>query len=90
MATYWSDMCWKKTCLYRILDKDGDLLYVGISTNPEMRMYKHKRHQPWWSEVDGVTYEWFPDRSSAQAAERSAIHHEDPAYNVVRPRMECC
>ena len=24
------------------------------------------------------------------AAERSAIHHEHPVYNVVRPRMECC
>lgn len=90
MATYWSDMYWKQTCLYRIWDADGALLYVGISTNPDMRMYKHKRHQPWWSEVDGVSYEWFPNRESAQGAERSAIHHENPTHNVVRPRMECC
>ncbi len=90
MATYWSDMCWKQTCLYRIWDAEGALLYVGISTNPDMRMYKHKRRQPWWAEVDSVSYEWFPNRESAQGAERSAIHHEHPVYNVVRPRMECC
>lgn len=90
MTTYWSDMYWKKTCVYRIFGADDELLYVGISTNPDMRMYKHKQHQPWWSEVEGTTYQWFPDRASAQAAERSAIHHESPVYNVVRPRMECC
>lgn len=90
MATYWSDMYWRKTCVYRLFDGGGGLLYVGISTNPEMRMYKHRRHQPWWPEVVDIRHDWFPDRESAQQEERSAIHHENPAHNVVRAKLECC
>ena len=89
MATYWSDMYDQKTCLYRFFAADGRLLYVGISMNFRARLDKHRR-RTWWPEVADQSLEWFPDRESAQRAERRAIHDENPAYNLVRPRMECC
>lgn len=89
MATYWSDMCDKPTCLYRIYDADERLLYVGISNNLDGRMSKHRRRD-WWRDARYMEVRWFDDRTSALSAERHAIRDEDPIYNVTRPRLECC
>lgn len=89
MATYYSDMYKRRTCVYRIYGINEELLYVGISMNLLGRMAKHRRRE-WWPLARYMETEWFPDRESAKDAERSAIHHENPVYNVVRPRMECC
>lgn len=87
--TYYSDYCNKPSCVYRLYAANGDLLYVGMTRNPAGRIPFHKR-KPWGQLIDRHTIEWFPDRESAKAAERSAIHHENPIHNLVRPRMECC
>jgi excinuclease UvrABC nuclease subunit len=84
MATYWSDMYWRRTCVYRAYDADGALLYVGLSMNLEGRLSKHRR-SAWWPKADEITVQWFENRESAQAAERAAIRDEDPIYNIVRP-----
>lgn len=89
MATYWSDMCWRRTLVYRFYSADGELLYVGLTANLEGRLGKHRRRS-WWPDVARITTEEFPDRTTAQIAERSAIHHENPLHNLVRPRLECC
>lgn len=87
--TYYSDFCWKPSAVYRIYDAEGELLYVGMATRPENRIVRH-RAKPWGDQIDYWTEEWFDNREAAKAAERSAIHHEDPVYNLMRPRMECC
>lgn len=87
--TYYSDYCDKPSCVYRLYDTDGDLLYVGMTVNPLGRIPAHRR-KLWGSEIDHQTLEWFPNREAAKAAERSAIHHEQPAHNLVRPYMGCC
>lgn len=88
---YYGDMVDRRTCVYRIYGAapDFDLLYVGISMNLEGRITKHRR-KPWWPLAAHIEVTWFDGREAAKAAERSAIHHEDPIYNVTRPRMECC
>lgn len=87
--TYYSDMVDQRTCVYRLYDAEGELLYVGMSMNLAGRLSKHHMRS-WWPEVAETVVEWFPGREAAKAAERSAIHHENPRYNLVRPRMECC
>lgn len=87
--TYYSDYCDKPSCVYRLYGEDGALLYVGMTTNPLGRIPQHKR-KPWGPQIASQTVEWHPNREAAKAAERSAIHHENPAYNLVRPAMECC
>lgn len=75
--------------LYRFFDATGQLLYVGLTSDPGRRMGQHRVEKPWWSEVANVTIQTYPDRESVAAAERAAIRTETPRYNVactMRPR----
>jgi predicted GIY-YIG superfamily endonuclease len=70
------------TALYRLRDRSGDLLYVGITENPERRYNDHAKDKSWWPDVDDRSVEWFPTRNHAIAAEAEAIHTERPRHNV--------
>lgn len=70
------------TALYRLYDAAERLLYVGISTQPEIRWTQHATDKPWWSLVRGRKVEWHPDRAAAENAEHAAIQAEDPLYNA--------
>jgi hypothetical protein len=84
------------TAIYRLFDRSGSLLYVGVSVEPRTRIKTHIRDMPWGREVDGsrTRIEWAPDRPTALAVEASAIAEEAPAYNVTgsekapRPRQD--
>jgi predicted GIY-YIG superfamily endonuclease len=89
VATYWSDMCDRRTTVYRFYDSAGTLLYVGLTMNLRGRLDKHHR-RPWWPQVASMETVDYPDRESAKSAERYAIHHENPVHNITRPRLECC
>ena len=69
--------------LYRMRDKDGRLLYIGISTSAPRRWMQHDLDK-WWAE-SACTFERvkFPDLRSARAAERAAIEVEAPMHNVL-------
>lgn len=84
MARYYSDMVNMPTCVYRAYDKDGALLYVGISMNLESRLTKH-RSSAWWPLTDEITIKWYGGREEAKAAEREAIRTEAPRFNLSRP-----
>jgi predicted GIY-YIG superfamily endonuclease len=71
------------TALYRLRDKGGTLLYVGISSDPLRRWPEHASDKPWWSDVSDLSLEWFEDRPAALAAEARAIRTEKPLHNVV-------
>jgi DNA invertase Pin-like site-specific DNA recombinase len=72
--------------LYRHYSKDGDLLYVGLSSNVISR---HKRHRagaktqsPWFDDVYKVTFDILEtDKQKALEVERDAIHQEKPMMN---------
>lgn len=66
--------------VYRCFSDLGELLYVG-SGNFGKRMAEHAQ-KLWFSQVRGVTVEWFTDELEARLAERRAIHIEHPKYNV--------
>jgi predicted GIY-YIG superfamily endonuclease len=75
------------SALYRCYDADGELLYVGITSNPRVRMNSHRAHAQWWESCVRRTMEWYPSRPEALAAERKAISDENPRHNVVRPHL---
>lgn len=70
-----------RTALYRLYDKSGKLLYVGITSNPAARFAKHKADKPWWPRVARKDVEWYDKRANALAAEELAIKVTDPQYN---------
>lgn len=72
--------------LYRFFNKDGDLLYVGISSKLGNRFHEHSKNQPWYEEIVGSTVAHYPTREAALDAERDAIKAERPLYNVVHNR----
>lgn len=72
------------TSLYRLFDRGGRLLYVGVSATTLARLCQHAASKRWWPDVERVEVEHFPSRAEALRAEFDAIHAEAPAYNVAR------
>ena len=72
----------KRTCLYRHYDKEGILLYVGISLNIIIRTAKHENKSHWWRQICNIKIQHFSTRKEAEEAEREAISKENPLYNV--------
>jgi predicted GIY-YIG superfamily endonuclease len=72
----------KKTFLYRHFDKDGKLLYVGISLNHMARLQQHKEASKWFDQIANVKVEQFATRMEAMLAETKAINEENPIYNI--------
>jgi prevent-host-death family protein len=70
------------TALYRLYDDAEQLIYVGISTQPETRWMQHATDKPWWPMVRRKEVEWHPGRSQAEQAERTAVRTEEPLYNT--------
>lgn len=69
--------------VYRFYDDAGELLYVGLTNNPNRRFSEHADTKAWWHEVDETEIEWFTTRFEAEAAESVAIWQEEPRYNIV-------
>lgn len=72
----------ERTALYRFYGADGDLLYVGISIDPDGRWKAHRDNKEKWVPfVARRTVEWLDSRPEALDAEARAIRSERPRYN---------
>lgn len=69
-----------RTQLYRHFDKDGTLLYVGISLSAVARLSQHKASS-WFDQIAMITVETHPTLEVALERERAAIRIEKPIYN---------
>jgi hypothetical protein len=69
--------------LYRMYDRAGRLLYVGISFNAGERATQHAETKPWWPHVDHIRIEHLEcSREDALRKERWTIWEEEPLHNV--------
>ena len=80
--------------LYRMYDKDGRLLYVGISKSALARYAQHAAEKAWIGEVVRMDVQTIPcARDEIVKIESRAIEQEQPRYNVAgnsradRPRQ---
>lgn len=71
--------------VYRLKDKDGVLLYIGVTGNVAKRKIQHARVQPWWGDVASTVVQCFDSREAAEAAEAAAIVSENPVHNRKAP-----
>lgn len=71
----------QRTALYRLYDADYELLYIGISTDPEKRFKAHAHDKNWWHCVKYVDLTWFASFPAARRAELAAHLAERPPYN---------
>jgi hypothetical protein len=74
------------TQLYRHYDKEGRLLYIGLSYSAWRRLVDHAIHSPWFQHIAVVTIETLPNRAAAIEAEREAIRVEKPLMNTMYNR----
>ena len=76
------------TAVYRLYDRRGTLLYVGISRNLSARFAQHASEKSWWPEVARKTAMLYGSRREAMKAELTAIHTEKPVHNIAGVRAE--
>ena len=67
--------------LYRHFDKEGTLLYVGMSGLSIKRLLNHKANSKWFKDIATVTIEHYQDKNTCAVAEREAIKKELPPNN---------
>lgn len=67
--------------VYRLLDSDGALLYVGQTSDVERRLQQHAATQEWWNEVAGFEWVSMGTRFEAKALERNSIEMDAPKHN---------
>lgn len=77
----------KMHAVYRMYDRTGRLLYVGVTGSLGKRLDDHAEKR-WFPLVRDIRLEWFPDRSAAEDAESAAIRDEGPEYNVAGAVLE--
>ena len=71
----------ERYAVYRCYSDGGELLYVGESGELGKRLASHAQ-KVWFTQVRGITLEWYTDELDALNAERRAINVEHPKYNV--------
>lgn len=76
--------------VYRCYDDDGRLVYVGCTSNLNLRLRAHGYDEfSWWSgQVVKVKAKVYPDVEAGRRAEKQAIWTEHPRWNV-KQRWEC-
>ena len=72
----------KNNFLYRHFNKEGQLLYVGISLSAINRLTQHQKKASWFEEIVTMTMEPFLSKDDSLAAEKRAIKEEKPKYNI--------
>lgn len=75
--------------LYRHYDEDGLLLYVGVSLSTLNRLERHREASVWFWNIARVEIQRFSTRQESLDAERTAIQHEHPLFNLrmAHPKM---
>jgi hypothetical protein len=75
-------------CVYRHYDRDGVLLYVGLTTKLFARQSVHLAGGKWRNEIAKIAINRFADMGDALKAEFEAISTEMPKYNQThKPRL---
>ena len=69
--------------LYRLFNKEGQLLYIGQSIDFGNRVRTHRRVQAWWVDVSFILLENYETLIDLKRAEVEAIKLEKPLENIV-------
>ena len=72
--------------VYKIYDKDKNLLYIGSSMLVITRINNHASTKDWWNDVNSIQVSHFADKTTALKEESKAIKNENPLYN----RQDIC
>lgn len=68
--------------LYRCFSERGMCLYIGMTTQPGVRLRKHAEGKDWWSDVSTIELEHYRSKGALEKAEKAAILAAAPVHNV--------
>lgn len=76
----------QKPCgIYTVYDYDGEIAYIGISTEPIYRLYQHgfcsPKYDVNYKHTRRIEIEWHENRRDAEAAEMFLIEKHKPHEN---------
>ena len=74
--------------VYRHYDIDGELLYIGNTTNLMRRQDEHSRSTSWFNDVVTIKVNHYTTPEAAKYAEVNAIINENPKYNTYAKVMK--
>jgi len=69
------------THVYHFYDRQGNLLYVGITNDLQRRWAQHEADKPWWHLVARKESVQYPTREEAAKVEAHQIRRLRPMYN---------
>lgn len=73
----------RRCAVYAALNHSGEIIYVGISVNPERRWEQHKCRQPWAAEIASWRIlEWHDSEAEARARETALIRQLRTRWNI--------
>jgi len=78
----------KKTAIYKHKNKNGEIIYVGISNNAHNRAARHLSSSEWREEIDSIDVQWMPNRLIAEIKEIELIKELRPKHNVTHNNDE--
>jgi len=67
--------------VYKHLDEDENILYIGKSKSLLYRQRQHKKNAEWFEEVDSIEYCTFSSKSEMDLVEVYLINTLSPKYN---------
>lgn len=67
--------------VYKLLDKNGNVLYVGKTNDIKRRLNEHLVNQEWANEIDSVYYAVCRDDFEQRTYENYYIIKSNPKYN---------
>lgn len=67
--------------VYRYYDRDGTLLYVGVTKRGQIRNCEHASFKEWWPYVSTQEVEHFPTYQMALSEEKALICERRPPFN---------
>jgi hypothetical protein len=69
------------TSVYLAYSAADQLLYVGISLRPRIRLMEHTQQSEWWPQVQRIEVEHYNARPLARARELHLIQTASPLFN---------
>ncbi|HXJ63028.1 MAG TPA: GIY-YIG nuclease family protein [Actinomycetota bacterium] len=69
------------THVYHFYDRQGRLLYVGITNDLKRRWAQHEADKPWWHLVARKESVQYPTREEAERVEEHQIRTHRPMFN---------
>ena len=77
-----------KYYIYKAIDVDGNVLYVGQTIDIDSRMKTHSSSSDWWNKKKSILIAEIPNKTVMNIYEEYYINKLKPIYNIAMARKD--